>query len=286
MFNSLFGSGMPLSARFFIAFVIVLGLIGLAAWLVRRFGANRFGAGGTRGRQPRLAVIDATVIDGRRRLVLIRRDNIEHLLMIGGPTDVVIEPNIIRVSPARDTSAHPAVGVDNWPRQPLNEPATVQRNYSRIEPGLRAPIAPLAEPASDQKNAAHSDQHLAEMALQLETSFRKKPKSDNSRPAVIEPLTALHSKPLEPVTRAATPAPEFDPSAEPKAGPPIEPRFEPALDIHPVIEFEPKTKAASDFVANGPAQFAPAPAALNKHHYDNLEEEMATLLGRSKTDVR
>src|SRR5664279_5714347 len=52
--------------------------------------------GGTRGRQPRLAVIDAATVDGRRRLVLIRRDNVEHLLMIGGPTDVVVEPNIVR----------------------------------------------------------------------------------------------------------------------------------------------------------------------------------------------
>ena len=69
-------------------FVVVLALIGAAAWLVRRFGANRLGGGSARGRQPRLAVIDAATVDGRRRLVLIRRDNIEHLLMIGGPTDV------------------------------------------------------------------------------------------------------------------------------------------------------------------------------------------------------
>ncbi|MGB8576221.1 MAG: flagellar biosynthesis protein FliO, partial [Pseudolabrys sp.] len=40
----------------------------------------------------RVAVIDAAAVDRRRSVVLIRRDNIEHLLMIGGPTDVVIEP--------------------------------------------------------------------------------------------------------------------------------------------------------------------------------------------------
>ena len=79
---------MPLAARFFIAFLVVLALIGLTAWLVRRFGANRLGDA-ARGRQPRLAVIDAATVDGRRRLVLIRRDNVEHLLMIGGPTDLV-----------------------------------------------------------------------------------------------------------------------------------------------------------------------------------------------------
>ena len=103
MFESLFGSEMPLAARFFIAFLVVLALIGLTAWLVRRFGANRLGSA-TRGRQPRLAVIDAATVDGRRRLVLIRRDNIEHLLMIGGPTDLVVEPNIVRAVGARESS--------------------------------------------------------------------------------------------------------------------------------------------------------------------------------------
>ncbi|MEO0810399.1 MAG: hypothetical protein AAFW82_07150 [Pseudomonadota bacterium] len=42
----------------------------------------------------RLDVVEQTIIDGRRRLVLIRRDNVEHLIMTGGPVDVVIETNI------------------------------------------------------------------------------------------------------------------------------------------------------------------------------------------------
>src|SRR5512135_1996743 len=92
----LFGSEMPLPAKFFIAFAAVLALIALTAWLVRKFAADRLGGGSARGRQPRLAVIDAATVDGRRRLVLIRRDNVEHLLMIGGPTDVVVETNIVR----------------------------------------------------------------------------------------------------------------------------------------------------------------------------------------------
>src|SRR6202167_6071671 len=87
---------------FVFSFVAVLGLIGVAAWLVRRFARNRLGANTNRGRMPRLAVIDAAAVDGRRRLVLLRRDNIEHLLMIGGPTDIVVESNIVRAIPGRD----------------------------------------------------------------------------------------------------------------------------------------------------------------------------------------
>ena len=108
MFETLFGSEMPLAARFFIAFLVVLALIGVTAWLVRRFGANRLGGASARGRQPRLAVIDAATVDGRRRLVLIRRDNIEHLLMIGGPTDLVVEPNIVRAVGSREVTREPA----------------------------------------------------------------------------------------------------------------------------------------------------------------------------------
>jgi flagellar protein FliO/FliZ len=96
---------------FVLAFVVVLALIGLAAWLVRRFAGNRLGANTNRGRMPRLAVIDAAAVDGRRRLVLVRRDNVEHLLMIGGPTDIVVEPNIVRAIPGRDQMPpRPAVG--------------------------------------------------------------------------------------------------------------------------------------------------------------------------------
>ncbi len=82
-------------------------------------------ASASRGRQPRLAVIDAAAVDGRRRLVLIRRDNVEHLLMIGGPTDVVVEPNIVRAAaPAREAPPPrpPAAPTDTLPRAvPLGE---------------------------------------------------------------------------------------------------------------------------------------------------------------------
>jgi hypothetical protein len=165
MFETLFGSEMPLAARFFIAFLIVLALIGLTAWLVRRFGANRLGTG-VRGRQPRLAVIDAATVDGRRRLVLIRRDNIEHLLMIGGPTDLVVEPNIVRAAPAREVArepvragalAEPAVRPsstieDGWPLQPAGESTPCRH---------RGPTAPLQlKSLGSRRSQAHARARL------------------------------------------------------------------------------------------------------------------------------
>ena len=108
--DGVFGTEMPFVVKFFLAFLLVLGLIGVGAWGLRRFTSGRLGNASTRGRQPRLGVIDYASVDARRRLILVRRDNVEHLLMIGGPTDVVVEANIVRaVAAPRDVAlARPA----------------------------------------------------------------------------------------------------------------------------------------------------------------------------------
>src|SRR5215468_11045664 len=139
--------GMPDAGRFVVAFVLVLGLIGAGALLWRRFfGAGPLSPLGPRGRQPRLAVIDAASVDARRRLILIKRDNVEHLLMIGGPTDIVVESSIGRVGPTAvsrdprpipDNSRHPAPtdGADwSLPLEPTARPM-------RANGDLDAPVA-------------------------------------------------------------------------------------------------------------------------------------------------
>jgi flagellar protein FliO/FliZ len=47
----------------------------------------------------RLEVVDHASVDSRRKLVLIRRDDVEHLLLTGGPVDVVIETGIKSAAP-------------------------------------------------------------------------------------------------------------------------------------------------------------------------------------------
>ena len=129
---------------FFFAFVAVLALIGVAAWLVRRFAGNRLGTNTNRGRMPRLAVIDAAAVDGRRRLVLVRRDNVEHLLMIGGPTDIVVEPNIVRAMPGREQlPQRPGVGAEPQSRvAPLPDAAWADSDgpsFEHAEPQMPEP---------------------------------------------------------------------------------------------------------------------------------------------------
>jgi len=356
----LFGSGLPLAARFFIAFLVVLALIGLTAWVVRRFGSARLGGAGARGRQPRLAVIDAASVDGRRRLVLIRRDNIEHLLMIGGPTDVVIEPNIVRAAAARESTREPALrpapGAETaWPLQPENEPPPVAppRPYRAPSEETQAPRAPASdEPWLPQQTGAHPrpadslsglaaelsskltppeaaappvesgampvepplsepaptvDQNLSEMAKQLEAALRRAPLSEGRPPVtaplatqshapISEPEPARGTKPPEPrMSESRAPEPKIEPRAEakpisrpaPSTEPKIEPKAEPKFEARFGARTEPRTEPKLEPKFEPKAEQKPAPEAKpepslapDKTLYDNLEEEMASLLGR------
>lgn len=87
--------------RFVLALLVVLGLIGGFAWIARRWG---FGGVRTskRERSERLEVVEALSIDARRRLVLIRRDDREHLLLLGQDSERVVETDI---TPAGGTRA-------------------------------------------------------------------------------------------------------------------------------------------------------------------------------------
>jgi hypothetical protein len=66
---------------------------------MRRFGPNM-----RLGRPGRLGVVETIAIDSRRRLLLVRRDDVEHLLLIGGTADLVVESGIV----AGRASAMPA----------------------------------------------------------------------------------------------------------------------------------------------------------------------------------
>ncbi len=79
--------------RFAAALVFVLALIGASGWLLRRLHSH--GLAGRAGRGVRrLAVVEGLVLDARRRLVLVRRDRVEHLLLLGPDRDLVIETRI------------------------------------------------------------------------------------------------------------------------------------------------------------------------------------------------
>jgi flagellar biogenesis protein FliO len=213
----------------------VLGLIGATAWAVRRFGSGRLGGAGMRGRQPRLAVIDYASVDARRRLILVRRDNVEHLLMIGGPTDVVVEPNIVRAMPASRevTLPRPPAPAETLPRAiPLpdngNGSWPLQPEPAAAPPPRRAPrIEPMPEEAGS-------------WPLQQHTETPPRPQRDTLA-ALADDLAAHPIPPVAPVPPVAPrnrPAAAgrlhpVEPRPEPRTEPRAEPRAEPRMPVQP-----------------------------------------------------
>jgi flagellar protein FliO/FliZ len=317
---------------FFFSFVAVLALIGLAAWLVRRFASNRLGANTNRGRMPRLAVIDAAAVDGRRRLVLVRRDNIEHLLMIGGPTDIVVEANIVRAMPGREQAPRPAVGGGSEPAPriaPLPDTSWSDGESARTdmfdhaEPQMPEPPprpvrpsfadeprrpAPPAMPERRPERAERIDRAdpLAGFAPEP-LGGRPEPRPD-LRPEPMPSRVTSRSEPMMPrpprpeppkaPPRVPTPERAAAPPPPPPAPPPAPPaqssadqnlaemaqRLEAALrrpaaeTVAPPVAPEPPQGRAAPRSEPMPPP-SPAPA---KSGFENLEDEMASLLGRPK----
>ena len=80
--------------RFVFALIFVLGLFGVVALLVRRYGIG-YRAPVRRGKMGRrLAIQEVMPLDAKRRLVLVSRDDEEHLILLGAGSDEVVERNI------------------------------------------------------------------------------------------------------------------------------------------------------------------------------------------------
>lgn len=126
-----------------IAALVILAVLLLALMMWRTFGGN------VRGRRgQRLGISEYHEIDKMRRLVLVRRDNVEHLILIGGPQDVVIEQ---RIGPVGMSSFAPADdGPDEGPVKPIamrpapRAPGFGERRPVPIRPGERdePPLVP------------------------------------------------------------------------------------------------------------------------------------------------
>lgn len=90
--------------RFLLALVAVLALIGGMAWLARRLGLGGKLAP-NRGKNPRLSLVEVLALDSRRRLVLVRRDSREHLILLGPGGDLTVEADI---APPEEPAQSPA----------------------------------------------------------------------------------------------------------------------------------------------------------------------------------
>ena len=82
--------GWDVTLRAVLSLIVVLGLIAGAGALVRRYGAQG-GLALRKGGKRRLSVVESLPIDNRRRLLLVRKDQAEHLVLVGGANDLHLE---------------------------------------------------------------------------------------------------------------------------------------------------------------------------------------------------
>ncbi|PST21789.1 histidine kinase [Mesorhizobium plurifarium] len=299
------------ASRFLIAAgAVAIGLLCLAAVLrlMRNRPSSPFVRGG-KNRQPRLAVLDAAAVDTRRRLVLVRRDDVEHLIMIGGPTDIVIESRIapegevpnpanLQAEPEEKTTrtamaeARPQPVSSPLPAEPAAEPvrqpsrpSEPPRAAARPEPPMRAvpdqhPPA-LGSPPPQQASRPSPAPHIPPVSAAMEPSdadfgtarnraFAMEPPARDERPV---PLAAL-----EPVK--AVPGQSLPPRS---AAPEPAAEFERMLDaeisgdlqrltpsVAPHSEIRPAAGGRQEPVLGSPSQ--------NARKEPTIEEEMERML--------
>ncbi len=79
--------------KFVLALIFVLGLIGGFAILAKRAGLGNRGPI-ARGKSKRLSIIESMSLDPKRRVVLIRRDNLEYMVLLGAQNEQIIESRL------------------------------------------------------------------------------------------------------------------------------------------------------------------------------------------------
>ncbi len=293
-------------------------LVGAIAFFIFRlvFGHRLRIPGVARSRQPRLGLVDAFSLDGQRQLVIVRRDNVEHLLMIGGPNDLVVESQILRVSAPASSIAREALK----PAQPLPAAAA---------PPVRAEKATGAEPSPPPRAAKPVQPAMVvEESRSAQESAPVTARPPESAPVRISPpprrAESTFPAPIAPPAIAPDPAPPAKSEPVPARSalitpPPIPQRPRPTPVRPPLpqpIGARPATQISAPVVSNlapqGPpsvtlqspapassvpqlaAPSKPSPAPVNDlpmppalkpddsfSDLESLEAEMARLLGRN-----
>ena len=295
--------------QFSVLFAALAIAIIVTVLLVRLLFARRLRAPGGRGRQARLGIVDAFDLDRHRQLVLIRRDNIEHLIMIGGPNDLVIEASIMRAQTAlglREKDGQTAMaGQTDAPRlaAAATQPPVAPASPPQYAPGLPAEPRNAYAEAVAKAVAPIPRMPFAPVVLAPpESADRRPPPPAPARqappppparvalPSAIE--AALRNPPALPAApqmapRQAPPPMQTRPPVTPLAIPP-QPAPQPPAPPQPVpppaiIARPPPLAAPLSAPVPAPqptSKPAPPAQAAAGDPFDSLEAEMAKLLGR------
>jgi flagellar protein FliO/FliZ len=262
---------------FIVAAVLILLIFRLA------FG-RRLRMAGSRGRQLRLGIVDAFDLDRQRQLVIVRRDNTEHLIMIGGPNDVLIESQILR---AEAREARETRGREKEPRdkeakefrdkdikEPIVPPKPAEPKLPPVTPLPPAtPLPPLSAAIPEPQQSVAQEIASAVRSQPVSRAFAPTngatPRRTPPRPD-IKPLPESAAR-IEPELPAAASGPSPKPAA-----PPTAPGFL-RWPTRPIPPF----RSSTDVIPPPPVpETTPNEPPPVLDPMESLEEEMAKLLGR------
>lgn len=166
----------------------------LVIWLIYRLLRPASLSSNRRAKQARLAITDAAKVDDRRSLVLLRRDDVEHLIMIGGPTDIVIEGDIRRNAPARPLAAA------------QQEPVAPARNAmpaNRVVTPPPAPPRPVATPDPAPESIAQAPTSAPETSHKPQAHPPEVIETETvARPPIKKTVRVAHVSPVSPPAAA------------------------------------------------------------------------------------
>lgn len=302
-------------ALMYVAAVVAFLVAALLILLVFRLAfGRRLRMPGGRSRQPRLGIVDAFDLDAQRQLVLVRRDNVEHLILIGKHTDILIESEIVRAD-ARDLRE--PRGRDKEFKEPAQlPPMAAQKPVAAAD--LKMPPLTAEEPAWEPANAAavaepaHRPGRIPPMAPSLAAHSERPPvaplprralmpnvagaKPVSREPFSVEPVAAdAERRPVpKPAPSPAPSSPQRPPPITPPTflrPPPRSPQGEhsavPPQPAAPTPGSQPAAappapRSSSAAAARGrpPGPAAAGPPVPPPNMLELLEEEMAKLLGR------
>jgi flagellar protein FliO/FliZ len=187
LIGSLFGEGAASFWTVVLALAFVLVLIVFLVWVLK-FVLSASRTVGL-GRNRRIGVTDTIPVDAKRHLILVRRDDVEHLILTGGTNDLIVEAAIPLKDPGDD--------------KPARSPAAIRRSGLSLSTLTRERGAP---PGLDQKppDANPATEKSRRIGLPLAPGLRRR-----------EPEPA----PLPPVAAPPVAAPPAKPVPTPAAGP-------------------------------------------------------------------
>lgn len=204
-----FGGKFPEGAKYAAALVFVLILILFVSWLLKKVTA-KVRIGGRRG--GRLKVQESIMVDANRVLTLVRCDNVEHLILLGGTNDLVVASNIQKPHTA-DKNAPLTVALAPTVQTPALQPMAAEpvRTAPPLHTGMPihqdppaqaahpAPAAPQnipQQPANPMPNVPHPTHYKPPQQAAMQPLPTPAPRSASpQQPSPSQVSSSPHSEP-------------------------------------------------------------------------------------------